>query len=74
MAALKFPHELDNLTLAQVADGLDKGVFSVANLTAAHLEQIRKWNPILHAVIDVNPNAMRDAAELDRELAAGQRR
>ena len=68
------PLELDTLTLVEIAESLDSGLFTVAELTAAHLEQIRKWNPTLRAVIDINPDAMGAAAALDAELAASRRR
>lgn len=70
-----FSGDLETLTLSQIARGLDQRSFTVAALVAAHLDLIRKWNPTLRAVIDINPGAMEIAEKLDAELAlAGRRR
>ena len=38
------------------------------------MERIEEVNPVLHAVIEVNPDAIRDAADLDLERVTGRTR
>lgn len=46
---------------------------SSTELIAAHLEQIRRINPALNAVVDLlDDSALRDAREADRKLARGE--
>lgn len=47
---------------------------SLAQLYLGRIEAIDKQRPSVNAVIEVNPDAMQLAAELDRERAAGQLR
>ncbi len=65
---------LKALSLEQIAAGLDGGAFTVADLARAHLDQIAEFNPVLRAVIQVNPKAVWIAEDLDRELKQRGRR
>ncbi|CAK7220605.1 hypothetical protein SBRCBS47491_004245 [Sporothrix bragantina] len=60
---------LKTLTLAQIAQGLETGAFTVVQLVQAHLDQIVRFNGVLRAVLQVNPNALAIAQALDDELA-----
>jgi amidase len=48
------------------------GALTSAGLTAAYIHRIESLNPTLHAVIEVNPNALAIATSLDNERRAGQ--
>jgi len=62
------------LTLATIADGLDDGRFTVVELVQAHLDRITRFNPVVHAVIEVNPAALLIADALDEERKHSGRR
>ncbi len=50
------------------------GEFTSSELTAGYLERIADLNPLLHAVIETNPEAQAIAAALDAERASGNLR
>jgi amidase len=45
---------------------------SAVELTTGYLERIARLNPVLHAVIETNPDALRIARRLDAERRAGR--
>lgn len=64
------PFELDELTVGDLQQKMADGSLSSARLTALYLsriEAIDRQGPQLRSVIEVNPDAMAIAAELDRE-------
>lgn len=65
---------LKSLTLAQIASGLDAREFTVVQLVQAHIDQIKRFDGELHAVLQINPNAMAIAQALDAELQKSGRR
>ncbi len=50
---------------------LQSGAMTSAGLTEKYLERIRHLNPLLHAVIETNPDAMEIAIRMDAERRAG---
>ena len=69
--------ELAELTIADLASGLNSGRWSVRGLAEQYLERIElldRRGPHLGAVIELNPDARSDAESLDRELRAGKSR
>lgn len=60
------PHLLD-ATLDELRAGLDAGRFTSVELTKAYIARINEVNDDLHAVTEINPDALNIAAELDRE-------
>lgn len=63
--------------IAQIRGAYERGELTVEKLTAAYLQRIDKLNrkgPALHALICVNPDAIKIARELDRELREGKTR
>ncbi|ERS97842.1 hypothetical protein HMPREF1624_06013 [Sporothrix schenckii ATCC 58251] len=60
---------LKSLTTQQVLDGLSAATFTTEQLVQAHLNQIARFDSELHAVLQINPNALNIARELDAELA-----
>ncbi|KAK5997482.1 Putative amidase [Cladobotryum mycophilum] len=65
-----FPPLLD-ATLADLRDGLDGGHFTSVDLVEAYLARINEVNSELHAVTEINPDAVSIAAELDCERQRG---
>lgn len=53
-------------SLDELKAGLDAGRFTSVDLVTAYLARIHEVNPVLHAVLEINPDALSIAAELDR--------
>ncbi|KZP01899.1 amidase [Calocera viscosa TUFC12733] len=65
---------LPDLYYATIDDlqwGMADGTFSSVDLVNAYLGRIAETNPLLHAVIETNPDAVSIAASLDAERANG---
>jgi amidase len=58
-------------TLTDVQAALADGRVTSRQLVDRYLARIQQEGTELHAIISVNPNAARDAEQLDRERAAG---
>ncbi len=65
---------LADITLDDIAAGLDARQFSCVDLVRAYLARTRELNSELHVVIEYNPDAEAIAAELDREILQKGRR
>jgi len=66
---------IEELTIAQVQSGYKEGKFSVKDVVNVYLDriiQIDRNGPALNSIIEINPDAIQIAEELDRELAAGK--
>src|SRR5689334_24016056 len=50
------------------------GHLSAVELTTAYLDRIQRLDPLLHSVLETNPDALAIAEQLDRERAAGRAR
>ena len=61
-------------TLAQLQSAMASGEFTSRELTSAYLNRIATFNPLVHAVIETNPNALAIAAGLDSERRRGTTR
>ena len=69
-SAVSPPFELEELTLDQLQDGMQRGVWSARTAAEAYLARIDELDargPALRAVLEVNPDALAIADELDRE-------
>lgn len=67
------PFELDEITIAELQDGMNSGRFSSRSLVekySARIDEIDKHGPAVNAVIEMNPDAMSIAEKLDRERKA----
>jgi amidase len=70
-AAQSGSFDLGEITLTDLTSGLRSGRFSASSLAEQYLARIAridKAGPALHAVIEVNPEALQIAAALDREF------
>ncbi len=67
------PFELDEITIAQLQDGMKSGRFTARSLAEKYLARIQaidKKGPSLKAVIELNPDALSIADALDKERKA----
>ncbi|MEU8872132.1 amidase [Streptomyces javensis] len=56
---------LDELGVTELRERMDEGRLDAERLTRYYLERIERIDPLLHAVIEVNPDALREARRLD---------
>ncbi|KAG2140038.1 glutamyl-tRNA amidotransferase subunit A [Suillus cothurnatus] len=61
-------------TINDLQSGLAAGTFTSVDLVNAYVARINEVNPVLHAVIEINPDALAIAASLDAERADGSTR
>lgn len=61
-------------SLDELSAGLEAGEFTSVDLTRAYIERINEVNPTLHAVTEINPDAIAIAKELDLERRLGKTR
>ena len=62
--------ELDEITIAELQEGMNSGRYSARSITEkylARIEAIDKQGPLLNSVIEVNPDALAIADALDKE-------
>jgi amidase len=68
---------IEELTIPQLEEGYRNGEYKVADIVGIYLDRINeldKNGPGLNSIIEINPDAMQIAQELDRELEAGKSR
>jgi Asp-tRNAAsn/Glu-tRNAGln amidotransferase A subunit and related amidases len=61
-------------TIPQLQAAMNSGALTSVQLTANYLNQIATFNPLLHAVIETNPDALAIAKKLDTERHSGHLR
>ena len=69
------PFELDEVTFADLQDGMASGKYTSHSITEkylARIDEIDKRGPALNSVIEVNPDALAIADGFDKERMAGQ--
>ena len=65
------PFELDEITIDELRNGLKSGKYSVRSITEkyiSHIKEIDKAGPAINSIIELNPDALKIADELDKEL------
>jgi amidase len=66
---------LEEMTVRQLRQGYTEGRFTVVQVVQGYLQRIESIDrngPKLHAVLCLNPDALKIAAELDMEMKAGK--
>ncbi|MCX4234990.1 amidase [Streptomyces ortus] len=63
------PHELD---ITELRRRMADGRLDAERLTRHYLERVERVDPFLHSVIEVNPDALREARRLDAEGDPGK--
>src|SRR2546429_5923933 len=69
--------ELDEITISELQDGMNSGKFTARSLVekyTARIDELDKRGPAINSVIELNPDALAIAEELDRERKAKGRR
>jgi len=69
--------ELDEATVDELQRGMSSGKYTADSLTAKYLNRIfsiDKEGPTINSVIELNPDALHIASELDKERKAGRTR
>jgi amidase len=61
-------------TIPELQELMSSGMLTSVQLTTSYLERIATFNPLLHAVIETNPEALTIAAALDAERQSGRLR
>jgi amidase len=64
------PSELDEISIAELQDGMKSGKYTARSLAQKYLERIEaidRQGPSLHSIIELNPDALNIADALDRE-------
>ena len=61
-------------TIPELQELMSSGMLTIVQLTTSYLERIATFNPLLHAVIETNPDALSIAAALDAERQSGRLR
>ena len=64
--------DLDEITIAQLQDAMLKGTLTSRALCESYIARIMARNADLHAVIEINPDALSIADALDAERRAGK--
>ncbi len=67
------PFELEEITIADLQDGMKSGKFTARSLVEAYsarIDEIDKQGPAINSVIEMNPDAMSIADSLDQERKA----
>ncbi len=67
--------ELNEITISELQDKMEKGEYSSEKITKLYLERIAaidKKGPVLNAVIELNPDALAIAKAMDEERKAGK--
>lgn len=61
-------------SVRELAIGLRRGLFTSRQLTEMYLERLKKFDPDLHCVVNLNPDCLTQADALDAELKSGNDR
>lgn len=64
------PFELEEITIAELQEGMSSGKFSARSITEIYLkriEEIDRGGPAINSVIEINPDALKIADALDAE-------
>ena len=64
--------QIEEASLATIQQGFSNGSLTSVQLVRFYLDRIRILNPLLRAVIEVNPDALRQAARADHERSSGK--
>ncbi len=64
--------ELNEITVGELQAGMKSGRFSAKMLVEKYLERIKEIDPKLHSVIEINPDAIKIAEQMDKERKRGK--
>lgn len=61
-------------SVRELAIGLRRGLFTSRQLTEMYLERLKRFDPMLHCVVTLAPDCLKQADAMDAELQAGKDR
>ncbi len=64
--------EIEEMTVMEMQDAMKSGKTTSKQLVEAYLERIKKIDKKLNSIIEVNPDAIAIAEQMDKERAAGK--
>ncbi|CAL5018143.1 unnamed protein product [Urochloa decumbens] len=64
--------QMEEATIDAIHEGFSNGSLTSTSLVRFYLDRISRLNPLLHAVIEVNPDALWQAARADAERRSGR--
>src|SRR5512132_1692721 len=59
-------------SISELQDAMASGQLTSRELTQGYIRRMQSLNPLLHSVIEINPNAIAIATQLDNERRRGQ--
>ena len=68
------PYAVEEVSLAQISDDLASGKTTSVAVTKAYIERIKQYDPQLHSVILIAPDALDQAAASDKRRKDGDRK
>lgn len=66
--------ELNEITINELQAKMKSGELSAKSLVEKYIERIREIDPKIHSVLEINPDALKIAEEMDRERKKGKTR
>ncbi len=64
--------DLADLTATEVAQRVGNGSLSAVKVVEAALDRVTRYNGVLNAIVTLNPRALDDARDLDRDIEGGR--
>ncbi|GCE12727.1 amidase [Tengunoibacter tsumagoiensis] len=61
---------IEEATIAELQAAMSQGKLTACQLTELYIERIQTLNPQLHAILEINPDALKIANALDQERAS----
>ncbi len=65
------PIDVTSMDIYDLEDALDKGYITSEQLVNIYLERIEKYDVLFNSINQINPNALEQAKQLDKERAEG---
>ncbi|MFV1884883.1 MAG: amidase [Balneola sp.] len=68
---------LEEITISELHQGYENGDYTITDVVEAYIQRIEDVDingPAINSIIEINPDAIEIARQLDKELAAGNKR
>ncbi len=65
------PFDFEEVSVSELQTAMAQNTLTAVSITQHYIDRIEALNPTLHAVLEINPEALRLAAQLDAERAQG---
>ena len=64
--------EIEEITISELQEAMKSGKMTAREISQKYLDRIKEIDPKLNSVIEVNPDALKIADEMDKERKAGK--